>query len=146
MIEIRDDVRVLGIGARREGTGMLAMVRFVDVGLALVIAYERAMPPEEYGVWAFELLGVTGDEEKVRLRMEDGALTGIGHRSEEIWFDPRAYHEVAYSQRQASLVEKALRHINLNRAGYGHRELDRSDWSDEDVFIHAKSLGWSEKT
>jgi hypothetical protein len=107
---------------------------------------DAAREQVEYGEWIHELLRTTEPGPDLRLMLDDGMVIAIGHSTEERWFDPRAPNEVSSTQRQGKRVESALRHINLNRAGYGHRELDRTDWTDDDVFKHARELGWSEKS
>lgn len=132
----------------REGTRMRVRVVFSHKFSPLISeAYERSMTPAEYGQWSYDFLAATEGSTSIRLRMEsDGMLTGIGHPTEDRWFDPRPAHEIAASTRQVARVEKALLHINLYRAAHALRDLDRTDWTDDDVFIHARELGWSETT
>lgn len=134
--------------ASRDGTQMRVRVAFTHKIEPLITqAYERSMEPTEYGQWSYDFLVATEGKANIRLRMDsNGMLTGIGHPTEERWFDPRPAHEIATASLQTSLVEKALLHINLYRAGHALRDLDRTDWTDDDVFIHARELGWSEKT
>jgi hypothetical protein len=87
MIVIRDDILIVTIASCREGAQMRAKVRFVDTTLGLQSSYARPMPPAEYGVWLHALIGATGEEQHIRLRLDDGVITGIGNHVDEQWFD-----------------------------------------------------------
>lgn len=146
MIVIRDDILIVTIASSREGAQMRAEVRFVDTTLGLQSSYARSMPPADYGMWLHALLVATGGKQTIRLRLDDGVITGIGNRTDEQWFDPRAPNEIGVARSYASRVDRALRHINAHRASYGHRPLDRSTWLDDDVITEAKRLRWSDET
>ena len=145
---INSDYILTSFHGSRDGTQMRVRVVFSHkISPLISMGYERSMEPTEYGQWSYDFLVATEGKASIRLRMDDnGLLTGIGNPTEDRWFDPRAAHEIEAMAKRVSLVDKALLHINLHRAAHALRDLDRTDWTDDDVFHHARELGWSEKT
>ncbi len=136
----------MGGGYKRDGSEMKISLFFIEPGASGSHGYERRMSPEEFGRWYYGLIDVSSvGPDRVRLRMsDDGLITGIGHATEDRWFDPRPADEIAGTSRQALIEAAALRHINTHRASYGQRPLDPSaaGWSSDDVLAHARDLGW----
>jgi hypothetical protein len=147
MIVVNDGYFLETLYCERDGALMVVRPRFVSRSdPSATMTYERAMPPAEYGEWTHGFLRVTDSDTNVRIRMDDGIIIGIGHPTEDLWFDPRAPHEVSYTQKQAALVEKALLHINRHRARHAIPDLNATGWEDSDIFMYAHDLGWSERT
>jgi hypothetical protein len=148
MAIINDNRYIGGLHAQRDGSQMKVTARFVSRTQSDISdTYTRSMPPAEYGEWTYEFLRTTDPGPNLRLMMDDdGLIIAIGHETEDRWFDPRAPGEISSAQKQEQLVESAVKFINAHRRGYGHRALDRTGWSNDDVFKHARELGWSEAT
>jgi hypothetical protein len=146
-IVINDNRYLGGFQAQRDGTQMKVIARFVSrTQPDISDTYTRSMPPAEYGEWTHEFLRTTDPGPNLRLMMDDGMIIAIGHATEDRWFDPRGPAEVSTTQRQEKLIESAVAFINAHRRGYGHVKINTSGWLDDDVFKHARELGWSEKT
>jgi len=121
-----------------DGAGFTASASF-DGGM---VVYRRTVSQEECGPWLHAVQTVAADF-LCRLREVDGVIVAIGHATEDRWFDPRPEHQRAAETKRTSEREQALRHINLHRARAAERDLDDGDWTDDDVLIHARDLGWN---
>jgi hypothetical protein len=142
------DVYFTSMRPQADGASITVHMAFVDVEQAHETGYQRTMPPEEFGRFIHGLLSVIDSHrgDCVRLRMsDDGLITGIGHATEDRWFDPRPADEaIALTVRASRDYQSALSHINNSRARYGGQPLNpvAAGWLDVDVFDHARDLGW----
>ena len=132
-----------------------ALARSQAGTLSAALGFELSrVPPQGVNVsvldidaaWVLSLMTTLGAELLgvgtllARVRLDDGVLVEVGHRSKDVWLDVR---RASAPNRDA--VGDALAYVNRHRARRGRRDLDpvTAGWTDDDVLAEALRVGWA---
>ena len=128
----------------RDGRRLTVALTFV--GRDHCLGYSRADIDTDWLLTLMVTVGMVAisGSHTCRLRLEDGAITEIGHPRENLWWDPRSddQRRPVAVELERRRVAQALSHINKKRALIGQLKLAEAKWKDDDVIAEALRTGW----